>query len=299
MVPLCLISNPAKHHVTAPLVRPDSSSMELPSPRISQENHGPMMQTPHVFPSTWTGGGVMEVGRTGATEQSWMYRNAESGLRPGGSIASISAQNLGQSITPPQPVQASTFVRPAYAPTNSLWDARGLGHHRPSQTIPSVVMTTNAHSNQHGPPFLPASVTPLAQIQQGSSEAQFNQMFSRPVVPPPLSSLPPPPPNVPPQSDFRPPLPPHPVMQPPLPPTPPPPPPPPPPHFQPPAFPPPSSPPTPPPSVAAHTESFRSSQHYPWQGVLSKSGVHYCTMNAQRVDSDICNYSNAIAEPAE
>ncbi|KAI3465268.1 hypothetical protein Pfo_021931 [Paulownia fortunei] len=296
-------SNPAKHHVTAPLVRPDSSSLELTSPRISQENCGPMMQTARTFQSTWTGGGIVEVGRTGGTEQSWMYGKPESGLRSGGSIASISAQTPGPSITPPQSVQASTFIRPVYAPPNSLWDARGLGHHLHPKPIPPAVMTTNSHAMQ-GPPFLPASVTPLAQIQ-GSSMAPFDQMFSLPVVPPPLSSLPPPPPNIPPplppQSDFRPPLPPHPELQPPLPPTPPPPPPPPPPpHPQPPACPPPpSSPPPPPPSVAADTESFRSSQHYPWQGILSKSGVYYCTIHAQRVDSDICNYSNAIAEPAE
>ncbi|KAG8377535.1 hypothetical protein BUALT_Bualt08G0043300 [Buddleja alternifolia] len=167
----------------------------------------------------------------------------------------------GPSIAPQQPVQVSPFVRPFYAPPNSSWDARGMGHH---------LMPTNSHANLQGQPFLPASTPPS---------------------------------NVPPQSDFRPPLPPHSELQPPLPPTPPPPPPPPPPlpHSQPPALPPPppSSPPPPPPSVSAGTESSRSSQHYPWQGILSKSGVHYCTIHAQKVDSDICNYSNAIAEPAE
>ncbi|KAK6160618.1 hypothetical protein DH2020_003999 [Rehmannia glutinosa] len=207
----------------------------------------------------------------------------------GGSIASISGQTPGPFTQTP-----STFNRPVYAPPNSLWDARGLGHHLPPRPIPPAVMTTSSHANMQGPPFIPASVTPLAQIQ-GSPMAPFDQMFSLPVVPPPLSSLPPPPPNMPPplpsQSDFRPPLPPT---------APPPPPPPPPSHPQPPAFPPPpSSPPPPPPSVAADTESSRSSQHYPWQGILSKSGVHYCTIHAQRVDSDICKYSNAIAEPAE
>ncbi|XP_011069792.1 uncharacterized protein LOC105155596 [Sesamum indicum] len=293
--------NPANPHVTTPSVRPDSSSLELTSPRISQEHCGSMMQSANPFQSTWTAGGIVEIGRSGTTEQSWVYGKPESGIHPGVSIASIS-KTPGPSITPQQPIQASTFARPVYAPPNSLWDARGVGHHLPPKHIPSPVMPANAHGNLQGPPFLPASVTPLAQIH-GSSMAPYDQMFSMPVVPPPLSSLPPPPPNLPPplpQSDFRPPLPPQPELQPPLPPTPPPPPPPPPPpHSQPPAFPPPpSSPPPPPPSVAADTET-RSSQHYPWQGILSKSGVYYCTIHAQRVDSDICNYSNAIVEPAE
>ncbi|KAL0291066.1 UNVERIFIED_CONTAM: hypothetical protein Sangu_2547100, partial [Sesamum angustifolium] len=294
--------NPANPHVTTPSIRPESSSLELTSPRISQEHCGPMMQGVHPFQSTWTAGGIVEIGRSGTTEQSWMYGKPESGIRPGVSIASVS-KTPGPSITPQQPMQASTFARPVYAPPNSLWDARGVGHHLPPKHIPSPVMPANAHGNLQGPPFLPASVTPLAQIQ-GSSMAPFDQMFSMPVVPPPLSSLPPPPPNLPPplppQSDFRPPLPPQPELQPPLPPTPPPPPPPPPPpHSLPPGFPPPpSSPPPPPPSIAADTET-RFSWHYPWQGILSKSGVYYCTIHAQRVDSDICNYSNAIAEPAE
>ncbi|PIN03126.1 hypothetical protein CDL12_24344 [Handroanthus impetiginosus] len=299
-------SEPAKHHGAAPLVRPDVSSLDLTSPRVSQENCGPMMQTSHSFQSNWTAGGVVEVGRTGSTEQPWIYGNPEGGMRSGGSIASISGQTLGPSITPPQPVQAPTFIRPVYAPPNSLWNARGPGHHLPPNPIPPAVMPANAHANVQGQPYLPASVTPLAQIQ-GLSTAPFDQMFSVPVVPPPLSSLPPPPSNVPPplppQSDFRPPLPPHPDFQPPLPPTPPPPlPPPPPPLSQPPVFPPPPTspppPPPPPPSVAADLDGG-SSQHYPWEGVLSKSGVYYCTIHAQRVDSEICNYSNAIAEPEE
>ncbi|KAH6832738.1 nucleic acid binding protein [Perilla frutescens var. hirtella] len=287
-------SNPAMHHGPAPLVRPDVSSLELTSPRMSQENCGPSVQTAHAFQSTWTGGGIMEVGRTAAAEQSWMYGKPESGMHSGGSIAS--AQTSGPCIPPPQPAQSSTFNRPMYPPPNGLWDPRGLGHH----LHPKPMHPANAHANLQGPPFLPASVTPLSQIQR-CSIAPFDQMFSVPVVPPPLSSLPPPPPNMPPtlppQSDFRPPLPPHPELQPPLPPTPPPPPPP-PPHSQPPAFPPPPNSP-PPPSLAANAESSRTSSLYPWQGMLSKSGVYYCTIHAQRADSDICNYSSSIAEPAE
>ncbi|KAL1540331.1 hypothetical protein AAHA92_24698 [Salvia divinorum] len=294
-------SNPAMHHGPAPLVRPD---LELTSPRMSQENCGPPMQPAFAFQSTWTTGGMMEVGRTGATEQSWMYGRPESGMHSGGSITT--GQNYGPPIPPPQPAQTSSFNRPVYPPPNSLWDARGMGHHLHQNPIHSAAMHANSHANVQGPPFLPASVTPLAQIR-GSSASPFDQMFSVPVVPPPLSSLPPlppppiMPPTLPPQSDFRPPLPPHPELQPPLPPTPPPlPPPPPPPHSQPPAFPPPPPPNSPPPpSLAADADSFRLSSLNPWQGMLSKSGVYYCTIHAQRADSDICSYSNSIVEPAE
>ncbi|XP_042017338.1 uncharacterized protein LOC121765309 isoform X2 [Salvia splendens] len=296
-----VFSNPAMHHGPAPLVRPD---LELTSPRMSQENCGPPMQPAFAFQSTWTTGGMMEVGRTGAAEQSWMYGRPESGMHSGGSITT--GQNYGPPIPPPQPAQTSSFNRHVYPPPNGLWDSRGMGHHLHQNPIHSAAMHANSHANVHGPPFLPASVTPLAQIR-GSSAAPFDQMFSVPVVPPPLSSLPPlppppiMPPTLPPQSDFRPPLPPHPELQPPLPPTPPPlPPPPPPPHSQPPAFPPPPPPNSPPPpSLAANADSFSLSSLNPWQGMLSKSGVYYCTIHAQRADSDICSYSNSIVEPAE
>ncbi|KAL3655243.1 hypothetical protein CASFOL_001029 [Castilleja foliolosa] len=272
-------SSPETHLVTAPLLRPDSSSLELTSPRMGQGNSGPTMQTAQTYRSPWTSGG---------SEQSWMYGNPESGMHPRGSISSVHGQTPGP-FAPTQPGQASTFIRPVYVPPPNRWDPRGLGHHPPPNQIPS---------NLQGPPFIPVSVTP--QMQHGSSMAPFDQMFSLPVVAPPLSPLPPPPPNVAPplpQSDFRTTLPPpHHELQPPLPPTPPPPlPPPPPPHVEPPAFPPP---PSSSPSAAVDTSS-RPSPQYPWQGILTKSGVHYCTIYAQRVDSDICNYSTAVAEPAE
>ncbi|XP_057794294.1 uncharacterized protein LOC131010671 isoform X2 [Salvia miltiorrhiza] len=284
-------SNSQMHHGPAPSVRPDVSSLELTSPRMSLENCVPPMQPAYAFQSTWTAGGMMEVGRTGAAEQSWMYGRLESGMHSG--------HTSGPSIPPPQPAQTSSFNRPVYPPPNSLWDPRGMSHHLHQKPIHSAAMPANAHAHMQGPPFLPASVTPLAQIR-GSSAAPFDQMFSVPVVPPPLSSLPPPPPlsSLPPQSDFRPPLPPHPELQPPLPTTPPPPPPP-PPHSQPPAFPPPPPNSPPPPSLAADADNFKSSSLYPWQGMLSKSGVYYCTIHAQRADSDICSYSNSTVEPTE
>lgn len=283
-------SHSGKHHF-APPIRPDNNAVELTSPKVNQETHGPGIQTA-AYQSNWTSvdhSGMLEVGRAGTAEQRWAYGKPET-IHPGQvSFASRPAQTPVTSIAPQQPLHGSANVRPVYVPSNSLWDARGLNHHLPPTPTPTPNPIPSAHHNLPAPPFLSASVTPLAQIQ-GSSMPQFNNMFPLNGVPPPLSSLAPPPlphlpnlqPPLPPQLDFHPPLPPSP---------------PPPTHSLPPALPPPSSPPPPPPSESADTECSKLCQRYPWQGILSKSGVNYCTIYAQRVDSDICNYSNAMAEP--
>ena len=132
-------------------------------------------------------------------------------------------------------------------------------------------------------PFIPASVTPLAQIQ-GTPMQPYGQLIPPPVMPPPLSSLPPPQPEMPPQ---RPPSPPPlPQTQPPL------------------VPPPPGSPPPPPPpplpvQEPVDMECSGQSLQYQWQGALCKSGVNYCTIYACRADSNVCRYSNATSEPAE
>lgn len=197
----------------------------------------------------------------------------------------------GPPIAPPQLGQPPPFVRPMYFPPSG-WDSRGLNHNLPPNPIPSGALPTNLHHCSVASPFIPASVTPLSQIQ-GTSVPPFDHLFPVPVVRPPMTSLPLQPP---PQLDSLPPLPP-PVLQPPLPSSPPPPPYPDLPNVP----PPPSSPPPPPPPLSESSNSESSKQHLQcqWQGSLSKSGVHYCTIFAQRVESDFCRYPNASAEPTE
>jgi activating signal cointegrator complex subunit 2 len=112
-------------------------------------------------------------------------------------------------------------------------------------------------------PFMPSSVTPLAHLP-GSSAQQSEKM-------------PPPTPNIAP-STFTPP-PPLPVSQPPS------------------VPPPPDSPPVQPSTNPSNSQ--KPSSHPQWQGSLTKSGIHYCTIYASRVESDVCRYENAVSEPAE
>ncbi|CAN4122567.1 unnamed protein product [Withania somnifera] len=200
-------------------------------------------------------------------------------------------QIQGPAIAPPQLAQPPPFVRPMYFPPSG-WDSRGLNHNLPPNPIPSGALPTNLHHCSVAPHFRPAPVTPLSQIQ-GISVPPFDHMFPVPVVRPPMTSLPPQPP---PQFDSLPPLPP-PVLQPPLPSSPPPPP-----YRDPPNIPPPPSsspPPAPPLSESSNSESSKQHLQWQWQGSLSKNGVHYCTIYAQRVESDFCRYPNASAEPTE
>ncbi|CAK9155419.1 unnamed protein product [Ilex paraguariensis] len=311
-------SHPGKHHLAPLTAKSETNTLEFASPRINPENQGTIMQSGHALLSNWTAfgcKGTPEVGArnvgdydnnmvmdpspggghviSGAAEQTWIYRKSEIEQHSApGSIPCIPAPTQGPTITPPQPIQAPSFMRPVYFTSNSSWDPRGLNCNVPLYPISPRVMPNNLHGTAIVPPFLPASVTPLAQIQ-GSLRPQFDQMFSLPIVPPPLTSLPPPQPTLPPS------LAPQPNLPPPLPPSPPPPP-----QSLPPFVPPPPSSPPPPPPMESSVESsdLESSKHHPhyqWQGTLSKSGVHYCTIYAKRVDSEICKYSSSIAEPAE
>ncbi|XP_024018018.1 uncharacterized protein LOC21388734 [Morus notabilis] len=293
-------------HVSAPFsVRPESHYMELVSPRLTSENHGTAAQGGHpVNRAVSVSNEMSEVGSrkidgsdvnmvvdpshggshvvSGAMEQKWMYTKPEMELHPApGSVPSIHVATQGPPVPPPPHIQSSPFMRPSYLPPNSSWDSRGLHHNFPLNPISPVAVPNNVHGNALAAPFVPASVTPLSQIQ-GTPMQHFDPTFSLPMVPPPLpppplTSLPPPPPEIPP------PLPPSP---PPLPQVP----------------PPPSSPPPPPPPPVAESLQVESSgqcPQYQWQGQLCKSGVHYCTIYALRVDSDVFKYSNAMSEPTE
>lgn len=203
--------------------QPGSSSMELVSPTTQQDKHAPTIQSGPTFQPKFH-----------------CYDNSSMIVDP-----SQRGVHVVSSTAPPPPpppttknIQSSQYMRPHYQ----------FNHHLSLNPI---------HSNAVVPPFLPASVTPLSQVQGSSKVAP----------PPPLPPSPPPPPSVPP--------PPFPDMPPPLPPSPPP--------------PLPSSPPPPPPPVAEASNQ--------WKGVLCKSGVHYCTVYAHRVDSDICKYTNSVSEP--
>lgn len=297
-------SHPGKHHSTPLIVKPAGNTMELTSPRINSVNQRNPIQGGHAFQSKWMAFGSTGMPEAGARnfdanvavdssqggghvvsaapEQMWMYGKPEIEQHSAsGSISCIPAPAQGHNIAPPQLLQASPFMRPIYFPPHNAWDARGFSHQMPLSPIPPGVMPSNLHNHVVAPPFLPASVTPLAQMQ-GSSMPQFDQMFSLPVPPP--------------QPDLAPPLPPQPDLPPPLPSSPPPLP-----EAQPPLVPPPppSSPPLAHPIEPSSIESSRHNLPYQWQGTLSKSGVHYCTIYAHRLHSDICKYSNAISEPAE
>ncbi|GFZ10168.1 hypothetical protein Acr_21g0007670 [Actinidia rufa] len=293
-----------KHQAAPFTVKPESNATEIVPPRLNPENHGTTIQSGRAFESNWTSfgcAGTSEVGArnvydaniianplngggqvlSGTSEQMWMYNKSEHELYSApGNIPCVPAPPQGPTIPPPQPFQSTPFMRPVYFTPNSSWDARGLGHHFPVNPIVPGVMPNNPHGNPVAAPFIPASVTPLAQMH-GSLQQHSSHMFPLPVVPPPMASLAPPLPDMPPPLPASPP--PLPQSQPPL------------------VPPPPSSPPPvpPPPAESSNVESAGQYLQYQWRGMLCKSGVNYCTIHALRVDSDACKYSNAVSEPAE
>ncbi|GAV58193.1 CUE domain-containing protein/SPOC domain-containing protein [Cephalotus follicularis] len=280
-------SPPGKHHGAPFSMRTESNTMDLVSPRVKSENlvnavqtvaHPPIIQLLHF-------NYILHRHVSITVLHMWTYNKFAIELHSAtGSMPCIPRATLGHSVPPPPQIQAPPYIRPVYLPPNNSWDAQGFSHQMPLNPVARGVMSNTFHSNAVAAPFVPASVTPLAQIQ-GAPMQRFDQMYSVPVVPPPLPSLPP-------QPEMLPPLPPSP---PPLP------------QSQPPVVPPPPSsppppPPPPPPAPAAKSTEVESSGlcvQFQWQGILCKSGVHYCKIYALRVDSDICRYSNAISEPAE
>ncbi|OMO64464.1 Nucleotide-binding, alpha-beta plait [Corchorus capsularis] len=283
-----------------------SSSMELASPKLRVENHGSAATVAHPFQSNWPASGctdmpeggvrkadgydnnlIADPAQGGASGQVWSYKKPESELHPApGTMPCmpIASQSLSAPPPPPPPpLQAPPYMRPVYHPPNSSWDPRGLNYQYPPNPISPGVVPNTFHGTAVPPPSIPASVTPLAQMQ-GPPVQHFEPMFPHPVVQPPLPSM------APPQPEMLPP-PPPPLSPPPLP------------QSLPPFVPPPpNSPPPPPPPPTAEFTNMGSSEQcvkYQWQGTLSKSGVHYCTINAQRLESGLCKYSHGISEPSE
>ncbi|KAG6608431.1 hypothetical protein SDJN03_01773, partial [Cucurbita argyrosperma subsp. sororia] len=284
-------SKPGRFHTTPFLRNHDSCAMEHPSPRVLHENRAMPQQGGYSYQSNWAPSGhteISEIGvrKTDAYEKSVLIDHPQGGHIVSGGIPCLPISTMGPPAPPPPPqIQPPPFVQSPYPPPNSSWDARGLNHPLPLNPIsPGVMPNTFPGNSVACSPFLPASVTPLAQIQGVPMQQQhLDHVFPHPVVPPSISSLPPPQPEMPP---------PMPPSPPPLP------------HSQPPNIPPPpSSPPPPPPPLAAtgtsEVESSSQPVQYQWQGALCKSGVQYCTIFSKRVDSHTCKYFNAGPEPFE
>lgn len=190
------------------------------------------------------------------------------------SAANATPGSISSMPMPLHQVQAAAppFMHP-YFPSANPWDPCGMIQHMPMNPNPSI--QTNFPSNAAPPQFLP----PMNPIQGNPMNPEQNFM-------------PPEPSPQPRQPEMRPPLDSSPPLLP---------------YLQPPSVPPPppssASPPVPPPPMpsveSSNAESSEQSPQYQWQGILCKSGVHYCTIRAYRVDSDICKYPNDISEPAE
>ncbi|KAK3425589.1 hypothetical protein EUGRSUZ_F02258 [Eucalyptus grandis] len=264
-------------------LNPESSSMGLVSPRLRTEKNGTALEAAQwdasvgaeqnmAVDSSQCGPPVVSCTNGGA----WMYNKPEVEQQSAsGSISCMPVAAQGP-VLAPQQIPASPYMRPMYFTPPNPWDVQGSSHHMPLNPITGSVQS-NFQTNAVAAPYPPPSVTPLAQIQ--GNMVRNDQTFIPPV---PLTSQPP-------QPDMPPPLPPSP---PPLP------------QSQPPSAPPPpnSPPPPPPPPPVGESSNEKRSGHdpqYKWQGKLSKSGVHYCTIHAFRVDSNTCKYSNGLSEPTE
>ncbi|RWR82929.1 RNA recognition motif domain-containing protein [Cinnamomum micranthum f. kanehirae] len=301
-------SLPGNHNISPLDMKSEGGIHELVSPRVSLDNHGMLVQSGHAFRPNWPVMNSMErqnmiqnveekvdhsennmtnlslqdgqvISRT--SEQAWMYKKPEIEMQMSAPGTMHCQPTATQGPTPvPPPIQPPSFLRPAYLSPNNSWDMRGPNPPLLLNQIPPGMPHTSFRVNVCSTaPFLPSPVTPLAQMP-GNAMQRFDQMHTLPTLPP-LASPPPPPPDMPP------PLPPSP---PPLP------------QSQPPSVPPPPS--SPPPLFQqvvqpSNIEASGQYMQYQWQGVLCKSGVHYCTIFANREETGVCKYANAISEPAE
>ncbi|KAK8964554.1 hypothetical protein KSP40_PGU019155 [Platanthera guangdongensis] len=257
---------------------------ELASPRAKMEKSGTTVLKGHDIQSNWSVKGITEFVNVGSRELErsismelplsgtptsshtaeavWPYSKTETGAQL--FVHGTMPYAHGSSVIPP-PIHSTPSIRPFYSSNNS-WDNPSLN--------PSFIMLPHdrRHLSSHTPlPFIPSSITPLSHIPTGSIQ-RFDRTVNVSTMPtlippPPLPSSPPPlPPSLPP----------------PIPP--------------PPTSPPPISQPT---HETTKMRSGKLSQQHQWQGTLSKSGVHYCTLYATREGSLTCKYINAGPEPAE
>ncbi|OEL32361.1 hypothetical protein BAE44_0006617 [Dichanthelium oligosanthes] len=188
---------------------------------------------------------------------------------PQGILPCLPVSTHRGSVIPPPPIQTS-FIRPVYPGPGSPWENTTPNAPPFSHVSPRMMPGSNFRVNPAALPFMPSSVTPIAQLPGGS--AQHSEK-----MPPP-----PPVPNVAPTFT--------PLDMPPPPPLP---------ISQPPSVPPPPNSPPPLQPTAESSDLQKSSSHPRWQGFLAKSGLNYCRVYASRVELDACRYENAVFEPAE
>ncbi|XP_078430348.1 nucleic acid binding protein [Wolffia australiana] len=264
-----------RQHVSSLLNSSESKANKAVSPKIKVENMGPKMQKQQSFHSKWgqrssanrTDTDVAQTQVVDGQEQSWKHdkqnEHHEFASSDGTSWPPPSVRTAGMVVTPP-PVPSTSYPHPVFTTSCNSWDAHSVNqplslHQNPASLHVSMGVTV---------PFIPPSVTPLAQIPGNS----IHQQLACPASSSASLPLPPPPPDLPPL---------------------PPPPPPPLPISQPPFVPPPPS--SPPPHQHSSSEASAASL---WHGSLCKSGAHYCAVYASGENTDKCKYSNGLFEPA-
>ncbi|XP_010478128.1 PREDICTED: uncharacterized protein LOC104757109 isoform X2 [Camelina sativa] len=274
-------SYPERHLQIPPSSKQDSGSGEYVSPLMSTDNHCNSVPRGATFQQNWPASG-----------------STHANSAQGGTPPCVPMPAPGQPVVPATPtsqIPPSPFVQQTiYPPATSSWDSRSLISPSGDAVATSSQMQGPPPQQVSGP-VMPPPVLPVSHTQ-GPQVQQFDQVYP----PPPLGhSLP---------CVIQPPL--QPQSQPPEPPPemmPPPPqaPPPPLPHSHPPLAPPPpcspSSSPRLPPMIIQLSGPEASKQNigHQWQGALSKSGVHYSTIIAQRLESDICKYIIGSSEPVQ
>ncbi|KAM0951478.1 putative RNA recognition motif domain, nucleotide-binding alpha-beta plait domain superfamily [Dioscorea sansibarensis] len=265
--------------------KPNNVTHELVSPRMDTERFGSQIHNRPPYGSNWPAAGSAEVmearpsftevlGTSHGGEHTWQYKKLETEppVSGPGRLPCPPPVTYGGSTIPP-PMPPFSYPRPFYPTQNSSWDNYHQNHPPPvSQISHGMMGSDNYHVNVPGLPFVPSSINPVSQLSENSVQRYDQKVPNRPTLSPP------PPPDVPLPLRSPPPLP----------------------LSQPPSIPPPPMPSPYDPQSARETSNTRASEQnprYQWQGSLSKSGVHYCTIYAVREDSNICKYTVPASEP--